>query len=219
MGTHHVVMLDLPGHGESPMPDPFSLEACGDDLVTALAKYDAKSTVLVGLGAGGLVALEALGKKPDAVAGLVLIEAAAKSTMDIPDQQQKLFMQQIDAQYETFIRLIYDNIAKDSTQAVKLRSDAMHTESRHMKAYLRYLLKVDASGAFKKIKAPIMVVVSDRRWPKEKQWPEIAAEFGYTDAQKLDVRRVSNSGYMVHMDQPDSLAALIGEFTATAVKP
>jgi pimeloyl-ACP methyl ester carboxylesterase len=218
LGNYHVVMLDLPGHGDSPLPDPFSLEACGTDLANALAKYDAKNTVLVGLGAGGLVALQALEKKPDAVAGLVLVEATARSPMDIPDQQQKFFMQQLDTQYDGFMRTLYEGLARDSTQAVKLRSDAMWVEPRNIKAYMRYMLKVDASGAFKKIKAPVMVVVSDRRWPKDKPWAEIAAELGYTGA-KLDVKRVSNSGYMVHMDQPDSLAALIGAFTAEAVKP
>jgi len=219
MGTHHVVMLDLPGHGDSPLPDPFSLEACGDDLATALAKYDAKQTVLVGLGVGGLVALEALNKKPDAVAGLVLVEAAAKSTMAIPDQQQKMFMQQLDSAYEPFIRMVYGQLARDSTQAVKLRADAMRIEPRNIKSYMRYLLKVDASGALKKIKSPVMVVVSDRRWTKERKWPEVAAELGYADVPQIDARRVNGSGYMVQMDQPDSLAALIGEFTAAAVKP
>lgn len=219
MGTHHVVMLDLPGHGDSPLPDPFSLEACGDDLLTALAKYDAKSTVLVGLGAGGLVSLEALNKKPDAVAGLVLIESATRSTMDIPDQQQKMFLQQLDAAYEPFIRAVYGQLARDSTQAVKLRADVMRVEPRNIKSYLRHMLKVDASGALKKIKRPVMLVLSERRWPKDKPWSDVATQLGYTDAPKIDVRRVNDSGYMIHMDQPDSLAALIGEFTAAAVKP
>jgi pimeloyl-ACP methyl ester carboxylesterase len=218
MGTHHVVMMDLPGHGDSPLPEPFSIEACGADLAAALAKYDAKSTVLVGLGAGGLVSLAALDKKPDAVAGLVLVEAATRSTMDIPDQQQKRFMEQIDAQYEPFMRAVYGQLARDSTQAVKLRADAMRVEPRHIKAYLRYLLKVDLSSALKKFKGPIMTVVSDRRWPKDKEWPAVAAELGYADALKVDARRIEGSGYMIHMDQPDSLAALIGEFTTAAVK-
>lgn len=218
MGTHHVVMMDLPGHGDSPLPDPFSIEACGADLAAALAKYDPKNTVLVGLGAGGLVSLAALDKKPDAVAGLMLIEAATRSTMDIPDQQQKMFLQQLDAQYEPFMRAVYGQVARDSAQAVKLRADAMRVEPRHIKSYLRYLLKVDASSALKKIRAPIMAVVSDRRWPKEKQWSEVATELGYTDAPKVEARRIEDSGYMIHLDQPDSLAALIGEFTAAAVK-
>ncbi len=219
IGNYHVVMLDLPGHGDSPLPDPFSLEACGTDLLAALVKYDPKTTVLVGLGAGGLVSLEALGQKPDAVAGLVLVEATAKSPLDIPDQQQKMFMQQLDTQYDGFMRMLYDGLARDSTQAVKLRADAMRVEPRHIKAYMRYMLKADASGAFRKIKAPIMVVVSDRRWPKDKPWSEIAAELGYAGVPNLDVHRVSNSGYMVHLDQPDSLAALIGSFTSKVVKP
>lgn len=218
LGDHHVVMLDLPGHGDSPLPDPFSLEACGEELAATLARFDAKSTVLVGLGVGGMVALQALDKHPDAVAGLVLVETTAKSPMDIPDQQQRFFMDQFDKDYEGFMRRMYGEIARDSTQAVKLRADAMRIEPRHIKAYMRYLLKADESGALKKLKHPLMIVVSDRRWPEDKPWPEVATSLGYDNAAKLDVHRVSDSGYMIQLDQPDSLAALIGGFTASAVK-
>jgi pimeloyl-ACP methyl ester carboxylesterase len=137
-------MLDLPGHGESPLPDPFSIDACGDEVATALAKYDAANTVLVGVGAGGLVAISALERHPKAAAGLVLVEATTKSPMEIPDQQQKRFMEQLDSQYDGFMRMMFDEAARDSVQAVKLRADAMRIDPRHIKSYIRYLLKVDA---------------------------------------------------------------------------
>lgn len=215
LGSHHVVMLDLPGHGDSPLPDPFSIDACGDEVAAALAKYDPKKTVLVGLGAGGLVAITALERHPKAAAGLMLVEATAKSPMEIPDQQQKFFMQQLDTQYEGFMRMMLDQTARDSAQALKLRADAMRIDPRHIKAYMRYLLKVDASGAFNKLQMPKMLVVSDRRWPQTKPWTEVATELGYADSKGLDVKRVNDSGFLVHMDQPDSLAALIGAFVTT----
>lgn len=216
LGDYHVVMLDLPGHGDSPLPDPFSIDACGDEVAAALAKYDPKKTVLVGLGAGGIVAIKALERNPKAAAGLVLVEATTKSPMEIPDQQQKFFMQQLDTQYEGFMRMMFDQAARDSTQAVKLRSEAMRIDPRHIKSYMRFLLKVDASAGFNRLQLPKMVVVSDRRWPETKPWTEVAAELGYAESKGLDVKRVKQSGFMVHMDQPDSLAALLGAFTATA---
>lgn len=218
LGNHHVVMVDLPGHGDSPLPDPFSLEACGDELATALAKQDPKNTILVGLGVGGLVSLEALDRHPDAVAGLVLVETTTKSAINIPDQQQKSFMQQLDENYEPFIRMMYAQLARDSTQGVQLRAEAMRVEPRNIKSYMRHLLKADASGALKKVKAPILVVVSDKRWPKDKEWSAVAAEMGYPDAKGLDVKRIANSGYMIHLDQPDSLAAVIGAFADKTLK-
>lgn len=219
LGEYHVVMLDLPGHGESPLPDPFSIEAGGAELATALKKYDGKNTIVVGLGAGGLVAIAALDKQPGVAAGLVLVEVTTKSPVDVPDQQQKFFMQQLDTQYEGFVRMMYEQTARDSTQSVRLRADAMRVDPRVIKSYMRHLLKTDASGPLNRIKAPKMLVVSDRRWPSEKPWAGVAAELGYTGAQGVEVKRVAKSGYMVHMDQPDSLAALIGAFAAATLKP
>ena len=51
---HHVVLVDLPGHGESPMPDAFSFAACAAALDQVLAKQQGDSTVVVGHGLGGL---------------------------------------------------------------------------------------------------------------------------------------------------------------------
>ena len=55
--THRVVLAQLPGHGESALPDPFSLEACAEALDQVLAKQKPESTVIVAHGFGGLIAL------------------------------------------------------------------------------------------------------------------------------------------------------------------
>jgi pimeloyl-ACP methyl ester carboxylesterase len=217
LGTHHVVMMDLPGHGESPAPDPFSLEACGAELAAALAKFDPKSTVVVGQGVGGLVLLHALDKNPTLISGMVLVEAATKPTMNIPDQQQRFFLEQLDENYDEFIQLLYAQLARDSVQGVQLRSDAKQVEPRVMKAYMRYLLKADASRVLDKIEMPELFVVSERRMPEGKAWPEVAAEFGIERPERMPHERIAKSGSMIHMDQPDSLAAALARFTAKAL--
>ncbi len=214
IGEHRVVMVDLPGHGESPLPDPFSLETCGAELLAALAKEDPKQTVLVGIGVGGLVSLHALDKKPDAARGVVLIETAMKSPMPIPDQQQQRFMQQMDARYADILNMMFTSMARDSTQGVKLRGEAARVEPRTIKSYMRVLLKADGTVPLKKVKVPVLLVASDKRWPEGKPWADVSGELGYSKADTYPVERVKDSGYMVHLDQPDSLAAVIAAFTA-----
>lgn len=217
LGDHHVVMVDLPGHGDSPAPNPFSLGACGEELAATLAQHDPSTTVVVGHGVGGLVALQAFNKHPKAAAGLVLIEAACKATMEIPDQQQEAFMQQIDANYGQFIDMLYSSLARDSAQGVQLRSEAMRVESRVMKQYMRSLLRAEACSVPKKTGIPMLFVVSDRRMPDGKEWTEVAADFGY-DPATMPHERVADSGSMIPLDQPDALAAIISTFTAEVVK-
>src|SRR5258706_198106 len=58
---HRVVLIELPGHGDSPMADPLSLDRAADVLDAALAADSRESVVLVGHSIGGLVcAAEAL---------------------------------------------------------------------------------------------------------------------------------------------------------------
>ena len=92
LAGHRVVMVDLPGHGESALPEPFSLEACAEALDQVLARQSPDSTVLVAHGFGGLVALYGVQAHPDRVRGLILIDAATRTTTPIPEQQQQFFL-------------------------------------------------------------------------------------------------------------------------------
>src|SRR5215467_2593246 len=76
LGGYHVVLADLPGHGSSPLPDPFSLQAAAEQVTATLRTLKAESTVVVGQGMGGVLALKALVAHPDRARGLVLIDVA-----------------------------------------------------------------------------------------------------------------------------------------------
>jgi pimeloyl-ACP methyl ester carboxylesterase len=59
LGRYRVVLVDLPGHGESPMPDPFTFGTAGEALDAVLAKQNPDSTIVVGLQMGGRVVMAA----------------------------------------------------------------------------------------------------------------------------------------------------------------
>ncbi len=72
-----VVLLEGPGHGDSEVPPPFTLEEHAEALDDALEALGVERAVLVGHSWGGLVALRYALRRPRRTAGLVLIGASA----------------------------------------------------------------------------------------------------------------------------------------------
>lgn len=214
---HRVVMVDLPGHGESPLPDPFSLEACAAALDQVLAKQKSDSTVLVAHGFAALVALYEVQAHPDRIKGLIVIDAAPKSVVTIPEQQQQRFMSMLDTGYDEFLRNMTRSLARDSAQANELYSQAQAVPAATMKAYIKAAFNVDASGALKQMKPAFLFVGSGRRWPPDKDWPTLAKEMGYENPAALQARRLAEGGALIMKEHPDSLAAVVRDFTAQAL--
>src|SRR5205085_9563836 len=80
--NHRVVLVDLPGHGASAMPEPLTLERATNSLDLALAALGREPVVLVGHSVGGLVATAEAIAHPDRVRGLVLVETALQPQID-----------------------------------------------------------------------------------------------------------------------------------------
>ncbi len=217
IGARHVVLVDLPGHGGSALPDPFSLEAAAEALDQVLAKQNADSTVLVGHGVGGMLLLQDLKVHPDRARGLVLIDASLKSPVKADDSEQvKWFNQMLDERYDDFVKMIYSRAGRDSVEGVRIRALAAQVPAATMKSYYRAIFTSDVSGAYKGLKMPVLFVASDRLL-KDSDWPTVGKLLGFDDPATVPLRRISGSGGLLMQDQPDSLAAILSDFSARAV--
>lgn len=79
------IALDLPGHGQSdPWHDAPSIEGYRDAVGTVCANLGVRRAVLVGHSMGGAVALACALAWPERVAGLVLVNSAAR--LDVSDE-------------------------------------------------------------------------------------------------------------------------------------
>jgi pimeloyl-ACP methyl ester carboxylesterase len=217
MNDHRVVMLDLPGHGESPMPDPFSFEACVAMLDQAFAKLKPESTIVVGHGIGGTLALLEAKAHPERMRGLIVIDASLKAPGAIPDQQRRYFVRFIEENYDQFLKMTFTAMGRDSAEGVALHARASLVPSANMKAYFRNLVDLDAASAPKGLKVPLLFVGSSHSWPDTTAWATIAKLRGFDDPASIPTRRIGNCGQQIYADQPDSLAMVIREFEAKAM--
>lgn len=74
-GDHHrCLLIDHPGHGDSPPADgPVSIESLGDDVLATLDDLGVERTDLVGLSLGGMVGMNLAARHPDRIDRLALL--------------------------------------------------------------------------------------------------------------------------------------------------
>lgn len=215
VGRYRVVMVDLPGHGESALPDPFSFVAVGDALDAVLAKLNPDSTIVVGHQFGGRAALAALAAHPDHAKGLVLLDVPVGIPLQIDDQQKKQFLSFMDAQYETVAKMMFSKLGRDTTQSAAIYAMFSQTQPATVKAFVREGFYSDGNKDYKAIKFPVRMVITSRVWKEDATAGTTLKALGWDDTTAFVPKRLADSAYWLMKDQPDSLAAIISEY-ATA---
>jgi len=213
LAKHHVVLVELPGHGESPLPDPFSLDAGAAAIGEVLAAQKGESTVVVGQGMGALMGLMAVAAHPERARGVIGIDMSLESPFAIPPPEREMFVDMMDQTYDYFVRRMFTKLGRDSAQGVAIHAQAAQVPHATMKAYIREMVNLDRSKLPKTFGAPVLFVGTERVWPANYDSAAFAIRMGYPGDVPFRVRRMSNCGYLVASEQPDTLAAIIDGFT------
>jgi pimeloyl-ACP methyl ester carboxylesterase len=210
---HRVVRVDLPGHGESPQVSPFSLKEVASALDRTLNREKVKKAVLVGQSYGAYVALEEAAAHPSRASGIVPIDLPTYIQAD-SERIGNLEMLLRD-RYPLFVAGVFQQMTKDSSQMDSVVSKAEAVPRDVMSAYFRETWRMDLRPRVRKLKQPIMVVLTDETWSAAESWSSARRRLGYETAGPAIGKRFYGSGHLVPLDQPDSLAAAILDFTAT----
>jgi len=214
LGRYRVVLVDLPGHGESPLPDPFTFVVAGEALDAVLAKQNPDSTIVVGQQMGGRVVMAALAAHPGHAKGAFLIDVPVGPPVPIDDQQKKAFFDFMEQNYEAVAGRLFGNLGRDTTQSKTIWTAFSQTSPATVKAYIREAFYSDGNKDAKAIKMPMQMVFTSRVWKAGSTSGAAFKQFGWDDTTASAIR-LNDAAYWAMKDQPDTLAALISAF-ATA---
>ena len=207
---HRVVLVDLPGHGGSAMPEPFSLERAVQALDLALARETRAPVVLVGHSLGGLVAAAEACEHPARVRALVLVETALRPQNT--GAERTAVLAALERDYQGVLREAYGAFGRDSAQGAALYREVAAMDPTMIKPWIRLACTADLSGRVARLGCPLLVVLAPRSWPAGEPWVETAAALGYGAAPEVRAVRLGGCGHFVMLDQPAALAGLIARF-------
>jgi pimeloyl-ACP methyl ester carboxylesterase len=216
LGRYRVVLVDLPGNGDSPLPDPFSFATVGDALDAVLAKQNPDSTIVVGHQMGGRAALAALAAHPGRAKGLVLIDVPVGLPVQVDDQQKKQLLDFMDQNYESVAKRMFSDRGRDTTQSQAIFAMVSQTPPATVKAYVREGFYTDGNKDAKALKIPIRILITSHEWKSGMTSGAALKRLGWDDTTATAVR-VADAAYWVMKDQPDTLAAIINEFATARI--
>lgn len=216
IGRHRVVLVDLPGHGDTPLPDPFSFAAVGEALDLVLARQDPDSTVVVAHQFGGRAVLAALAAHPGRARGVMLLDVPVGVPVQIDDQQRRGFLEFMDRSYDAVAKMMFSNLGRDTTQSRDIFAMFTQTSPATVKAFVREGFYSDGNRDARALRIPLRLLATSRVWKQDQSPGAMLKLLGWEDT-TLALRRVPESAYWVMRDQPDTLAAWIAEFAAASV--
>lgn len=214
---HRVVLVDLPGHGQSAMPQPFSLERAAQALDLALGREGPEPLVLVGHSLGGLVAAAEACDHPSRVRALVLVETALRPQVD--GQERAAVLEALQKDYQGLVRDAYRAFGRDSAQGEALYREVAAMDPAVIKPWIRLAFSADLSARIARLQCPLLVVLAPRSWPEGEPWPAAAAALGYAEAPQVRPVRLEGCGHFVMLDRPAALARLIARFADEPAAP
>ena len=222
---HHVLSLDLRGHGDSAWADPhtYSWKAYAEDLNVLVEKLDLTDFVLIGHSMGGMISLAYAATHPGRVGRLVIVDTIMLMPMDHVSRMQE-FGARPARSYATQDELIarYRLEPAETQMAAPEVIRRMATHSGRQDAHGRWQHKADRrvyanfkqiAGVplWEKVKIPALVIKGEH---SARFTPEELAEIR-ARAPQVQMAEVPASDHHITLDNPQGFVDAVRKFLRT----
>jgi len=209
----HVLRLDLPGHGASPLAPAIGLDAMADAVLESLNAHGVSEAYFCGLSLGGVVAQSIALKRPERVLGLVLANTGAKvgSAQVWGDRVQAVRSAGVTSLIPALISRWF-TAPFAQAHPTRVRAMAEILEGANPQGYVmacESLAQADLRDAIHAIKAPTLVIAGDQDLTTPVSDSELLAA-------KIPGARliILKAAHISNIEQPGEFARLVLEHCA-----
>jgi pimeloyl-ACP methyl ester carboxylesterase len=200
-----IVLLDLPGHGQSPGDGCDSVEEYRDEVYRTIDRLDVRDCYLAGHSLGGAVAMSLALAYPDVLKGIVLIGTGARLRV-LPQILQGIRKDK-EKTIDTVVALAFSKAASpalrthDRDETMKCRADVIYKD---FSACDRF----DIMDSVRTLRIPALIVCGT----DDALTPPKYSHYLNRALENSRLILLEDSGHMVMMEKPEQVNEAIREF-------
>lgn len=210
-GDHHCVALDTPGFGDAAQVSGYTVEAMVEHVDQCIRELGLTKCVLVGHSMTGKVAVVLASRKPEYLAGLILVAPSppGPQPMTEADRNQQRAYEKTRAEAEDFVDESSTLRLPDDIREIAI-ADAQRVNLDAWRAWVDHGSREDWSHRLGTIEFPVLLVCGevDEQVPgPDEQRRTTLAAFPHSQLEVLP-----GAGHLMPMQTPQALAKLMLTF-------
>jgi pimeloyl-ACP methyl ester carboxylesterase len=213
---HHVVAVDLRGHGQSDKPSKsYTMRAFADDVAWTCEELALEKPVLVGHSMGGIVAFDVAARYPQLPSGVVMLDAAVVLPSGAKDAISRFLGDLQGPAYREAQRRYVASalfIPTDDQRRKERILDDMSAAPQHvMVSAMEGLRDYDPAAVAGGLRVPALYVAADELQPRADM-----ARF-HELCPRLEYGKTVGSGHFCQLEVPDQINAMLDRFLAVGL--
>jgi pimeloyl-ACP methyl ester carboxylesterase len=209
-GKIRMILVDLPGHGQSDKPNiDYTMDLFARSVDVVLKEAGVDKAVLAGHSMGTPVIRQFLRLYPKKTAGLIVVDGALRAPKFKPDEFDKFVARFSGPEWKEALAQMVDGMTKDTPEEARqviksgMGSAPQHVTVSAMKEMFNPAIWKDDE----KIEVPMEVIVA-----KSPNWPPDYEPFVRKIAPKVDYHVMEGVGHFLMMEKPKEFNELMTGF-------
>jgi pimeloyl-ACP methyl ester carboxylesterase len=209
-----LVLIDLPGHGESDKPETdYTMDYFADAVIAVMRDAKVEKATLVGHSMGAPVICKVYAKAPERVAGLVAVDGFLRRPKVSAEQAENMAAPYRKPDYRDQVKQMVGFMFPNAgTEALRERvtSDMLKTPQHVMASAMAGIFDLkQPAWDLAKVDVPVMSINV-----KSPMWTENYEKYVRSLSTRTDYRLIEGTGHFVMLEKPSEFNATLMEMLA-----